>query len=142
MRSALQRSKDALGEFEPSISVHVNRDGSVDGELRVVMGEKYQKRFPQVIANVPHMLGTWISVHDFWHPSIEDVYDLTDFLIKRGLAGIATHPVKAKRSKAQTSALMARVIADNVASGTDDKYKPLEVAIHLRWHPDDVRPKY
>jgi len=142
MRRALQKSKTALAEYGPTISVHVNRDGTIDGELRVVMGEGYQERYPALIENMPHMLGTWVSVHNYWQPTIEDVFDLSDFLIRRGLAGIATHPVKARRDMAQHKALIARSIVSHIESETEGKYKPLETVIHLRFDSSGKKPKH
>lgn len=139
MQRALNKAKESLATFGPATSINVNSDGSVDGELSVLMGEEYQQRFPKLILNVPHLAYSWISIHNYYDPSIEDVYDLSDFNIRRGLAGIVTYPTRAGRTRALTKAIIGRMIAERIEEGSG--FKPVETVVHLHWHPNDIRPK-
>lgn len=134
----MERAKQAIPHLDPEYYVHVNRDDSIDGEFRVTMGEEYETRFPDLIKHMPWMRGVWLSVHDYWHPSMEDAYE-NQYMARRGMVGIPTHPVMRTHSYAYTRSILARMIAQRVEEETG--LKPLETVIHMRWHPEGKRPK-
>jgi hypothetical protein len=138
MGAAMEKAKQKLASLDPRYEIHINRDDSIDGEFRVPMGEEYETIYPELIEHMPWMRGVWLSVHDYWHPSMEDAYE-NQYMSRRGMVGIASHPVMRTHSYAQTRAIYGQLIAQRVEEET--RLKPLETVIHMRWHPAGKRPK-
>jgi hypothetical protein len=145
MTRALTKSSAALAAYSPTIHVHVNDDGSVDGELSMLADDDYIKQFRELALNLPRMRGAWILLEIYYAPEMEDFYDESDFLIRRGLVGVPIHsglsmPTESQWEKPQgiTKILTARLIAERIEEGSG--FRPTQIVVRVYWSPTGERP--
>ncbi len=127
-------------EIDSRLYSHVNRDDSIDGELKVntIRGISSKHLFMAVEAGFPGRSGLsliWISVGvRFSYQNEDDPY--TRY---KGHSQIQTNYRRYTAAKKALVFLTARVIAERVEKRSRRKIDHLFVRLH--WNPDNRQPK-
>jgi hypothetical protein len=140
IEKAFDEAIDKLGAYQGNIDsrVHVNKDGTIDGELRVYVrrGEDPEEVLTDIenaIGNVPN---TWISTGvRFASRGEEDLY--TKF---QGMSQAQTYYQRNVPSKSKFNFEGGRVIVTRLKQR--GRRKPQQVFVRFAWNPEGTQPSH
>jgi len=119
------------------VSVHVNRDKTVDATLRIHLprGIRATRLFKMLSDEVKPVAGTWISVASRY--SFRDEEDL--YRRYKGMPETSVYWQKSTRAHVATNFLTARRITEKVEKKR--RSKAVTVLVNLHWNPEGKKPK-
>lgn len=147
MEKSLRKSADMLKDYSPRVHVHVNADGTVDGEIVLTRLEdtEVSQDYRAILKSLPKMRGAWLMPEIYYTPELEDFYDESDFLVRQGLVGVEIHSGLSSPTKSQwdkpsglTKTITARLLSEKFEE--EAGIKPTQYVLRLFWAKDGRRP--
>jgi hypothetical protein len=138
LRKTLERADKAIPfPGRKRVSVHVNRDKTVDATLRVHLprGVRATRLFKILSDQVSPVAGAWISVASRY--SFRDEEDL--YRRYKGMPETSVYWQKSSRAHVGTNFLTARRITEKVEKKR--RSKAVTVLVNLHWNPEGKKPK-